>query len=89
MTRIPRMDGADMAAVDAVSGYLVDVEGNPIQEPKPWQPVYLRGLSKKSHPKWNVATAEALAVIYKIDGWDIILSSGDRFVLKEIDRGVT
>lgn len=79
----------DVGTVDVVSGYLVDEEGNPIQEPRPWGPIYLRGLSKKSHPKWNVATAEAVAVIYKDDGWDVILGSGDRFVLKEIDRGIT
>lgn len=87
MTRIRRMDVADVDAGDAVKGYLVDEEGNPVEEPKPWYPVYLRGLSKTSHPKWNVATAETAAVIYKDDGWDIILSSGDRLVLKEIDRG--
>ena len=88
MTRIPRMGSADAGIADAVSGYLVDEEGNPIQEPKPWSPVYLRGLSKKSHPKWNVATGEAVVVIYRSDGWDIILRSGDRFVLREIDRGI-
>lgn len=87
MTRIPRMDGADVGVVDEVNGYLVDAEGNPLQEPKLWHPVYLRGLTKKSHPKWNVAIAEAAAIIYREDGWDIILSSGDRFILKEIDTG--
>lgn len=73
--------------MDPVKGYLVDEEGNPIQEPRPWQRVYLRGLSKESHPKWNIATAETVAVIYKKDGWDIILDSGDRFMIKKLDRG--
>lgn len=89
MTRIRRMDVADVAAVDAVSGYLVDEEGNPLDAPEPWQPVYLRGLSKKCHPKWNVATAEASVVINRTDGWEVILSSGQRLIIRNLDRTVS
>lgn len=81
------MDVADVGVAGVVSGYLVDENGDPLLEPRPWERVYLRGLSKKCHSKWNVATDETAAVIYRNDGWDIILKSGDRFVLKEVDRG--
>lgn len=88
MTRILPMGAEAREDEEAVEGYLVDQGGNPIDEPLPWQPVYLRGLNKKSHPKWNVATEETFAIINKSDGWEIILKSGTRFSLIEIDRNL-
>jgi hypothetical protein len=67
-----------------IEGGLVDEEGRWIPSPQPFQRLCIRGNQKGSHPKWDLATAEAKVVFERPNGWELVLTTGRRMIVHHI-----
>jgi hypothetical protein len=86
VTTLPREGVADAPELFGqwVEGLLVDSEGRPQRAPRPFHPIYLKGNKKRSRKDWDFSTADVKVVFEKEGGWEVVLSSGRRMMVKRV-----